>query len=257
MNVRELIKRHQGIEIRVSAGSGSRDDPYVLEKCDVQEAALTQMNLLRAIGRGLGELWRIVEWAPCSIGSANELIRIDTVRFTQMEIETMTRAVFFDTRAVAGAPHRLHPLICWRGPAGTPVLPYELGWLHFDKVLDNARSGESFDQTIQYSGAGAKAAVYVYKRSGARVAELERAATIILNLNPGIVDPWPVVEVGPFAVKSFLLGKDLTMLGVAVCDSYFVKVRLTFEDDLKMRELMTFTLNVLVACVQQASATKQ
>ncbi|HRQ96785.1 MAG TPA: hypothetical protein PK440_17575 [Candidatus Accumulibacter phosphatis] len=259
MNIRELLKRDHGIDLRISAGTGHRNDPYVVEKCGVEDAALTQVQLLRGIARGLGELWRIKEWKPYDVGSVTEVIRIDALRFTPTQIETETRSIYFDTRAVAGDPFSLHPLTSWRGPSGSVVLPYELGWLHFDKTLKNAPFAGAFDQTILYSSAGAKASVYVYARSpgdtgGARDAELKRASAILLS--PELKDPWPVIEIGPFAVKFFLSGDDITVVGVAVSGLYFVKVRLTYFDDLKMRELMNTTLNALAACVQNASAIK-
>ncbi len=259
MNIRELLKRDHGIEVRVSAGTGRRDDPYVVEECGAEEAALTEAQLLRGIARGLGGLWRIIEWKPCDVGSATEVIRIDALRFTPTQIETTTRGVYFDTRAVAGTPYSLHPLTSWRGPPDSLILPYELGWLHFDEALNNAPAAETFDQTILYSGAGAKASVHVYVRSaadagGARDAELKRASAVLLN--PELKDPWPVIEMGPFAMKFFLSGRDVTAVGVAVSGLYFVKVRLTHFDDLKMRELMSSTLKALGTCVQYASAVK-
>jgi hypothetical protein len=213
------------------------------------------MQLLRGISRGLGELWRIKEWKPCAVGSATEVIRIEALRFTQTQIEAETRGVYFDTRAVTGDPCLLHPLVAWRGPPGLPGLPYELGWLHFDQALNNTSSDGAFDQTAFYSGAGAKASVYVYVRSvvdgeGSRDAELERASAALPA--PGLEDPWPMIEIGPFALKFFLSGSDMTVVGVAVSGMYFVKVRLTCFDDPKMRELMMATLVALCTCVEHA-----
>ncbi|HOF42100.1 MAG TPA: hypothetical protein PLD73_18680 [Candidatus Hydrogenedentes bacterium] len=259
MNIRQLLKRDHGIDVRISAGIGRRDDPYVLDKCDVEEAALTMLQLLRGLGRGLDELWRIIEWTPSGVDATTEVIRIEVVRFTETEIETTTRGVYFDTSAVSGAPHTLHPLISWQGSSGVPALPFELGWLHFDQVFNNAASDGLFDQTILFSGAGAKASVYVYTRSSGnggetRDAELERAAAVVLTA--GLQDPWPVIEVGPFAVKCFLSRTDMTLVGVALCGPYFVKVRLTYFDDLKMREMMNASLMALGACVTCARENK-
>ncbi|MDD3936164.1 hypothetical protein [Rhodoferax sp.] len=259
MNIRELLKRDFGIEVRISAGTGHRDDPFVVENCGAEDAALTQVQLLRGIARELGELWRIIEWKLCEVDSTTEVMRIHTTRFTPTQIETETRGIYFDTRLVVGAPCLLHPLTSWRGPPGSPVLPYELGWLHFNEAVNNAPFAETFDQTIFYSGDGAKASVYVYDRSasnagGTRDEELKHASALLLN--PELRDPWPVIEMGPFAMKFFLLGNDMTAVGIAVCGPYFVKVRLTYFDDLKMRELMKFTLSELGTCVHSASTVK-
>jgi hypothetical protein len=253
MNVKQLLNRDFGIEVRISAGTGRSEDPYVLEKCRAEEAALTQVQLLRGIGNGLGELWRIIEWAPLDrLDTVTEVIRIEAVRFTQEKIETSRRRIFFDIRAVSGHPNALHPLICWRGPMDAPHLPYELGWLHFDKVINNASGKGPLDQTICYSGTGAKASVYVYARppgeaNAIRDAELERAAMIVSN--PELKDPWPVIEAGPFAMNFFISGDDITAVGVAVSGQYFIKYRLTYFDDPIMRELMSATINALRAYV--------
>lgn len=261
MNVRELLKRDHGIEVRISGGTGRRHDPYVVENCSVEEAALTQVQLLRGIACGLNVLWRIKEWSPCDICSATEVIVVETLWFTPTQVETEILGVYFDTRAVAGDPCSMHPLISWQGPPGSPILPYELGWLHFNKALNDSPTTGTFDHTVVYGGPGAKASIYVYARSagdagGVRDAELERCASAAISLNPDLDDPWPVIEMGPFAMKVFLSGGDITVVGLAVSGMYFVKVRLTYFDNSKMRELMTSTLMVLGACVQDASIVR-
>ena len=40
IGVKELLKRDFGIDVRISAGSGRKDDPYIIEKCSDEEAAL-------------------------------------------------------------------------------------------------------------------------------------------------------------------------------------------------------------------------
>lgn len=262
MNIRDRIRLDHGIDVRISAGSGRREDPYVIEDCSAAEAALTQMQLLRGLGLGVGNLWRIIEWLPCDAGAATEVIRIETVRFTEDEIETTTRGLYFDTRAVTGQPHALHPLISWRGPSDAPVLPFELGWLHFDKALHNA-TPDAVDETLFYSAPGAKASVYIYSRQaegrvGERDAELARVAAMAFKT--GMKDPWPVIESGTFALKYFLSEEDLSLVGVANYGPHFIKVRLTYIDDPKMREMMSATVGALSACLvaaQDASGGKE
>jgi hypothetical protein len=261
MNIRELLKHDAGIEVRISGGTGRRDDPYVIEECSKDEAALTQVQLLQGIGNGLGEIWRIIDWRPCDIGSATEVIQIEALRFTQTEIETSTRNIYFNTQFVSGNPYKLHPLTAWQGSTKFPVLPFELGWLHFVNSVSNSSSEILFDQMVFYSGAGAKATVYIYSKqsngAGAtRDAELERVAAMVV-LNPELEEPGPRLEVGPFAMKFFISADDITAAGVAEFGAYFIKVRLTFFDDLKMRELMLTSLNVLAACVESALSAHQ
>jgi hypothetical protein len=249
MSLRDRFKQDHGLDVRIDRGSGTRGDPFVLDACGEADAALGQLHLLRCVGRGLGQLWRIVEWLPTELGSATEVIRVESVTFTETQIVTETRGVYFDTRAVDGSPRTRHPLQVWSGPGGVLTLPYELGWLHFDQSMDNAAAGEArFDQTVMFSGQGAKAAVYVYgPAAGDAVAEaeaeFERAAATAKA--GGVEDPWGVFRVGPFAAKFLLTGPDMTVVALAVQGDHFVKVRLTHFDDRKMRELMRATLGAL------------
>jgi hypothetical protein len=259
MTIREMLSRDFGIEVRISGGEGKRDDPYVIEACDAEEAALTQWNFLRGLGYGRGTLWRIVEWTSCDVGSATEVVRIEQIHFGESVINTDLIAFYFDTRAVSGLPHSKQPLTAWRGPIGTPMLPRDLGWLHFDQIEENTGSPNAFDQTIQYNGQGAKAGVSIYssprtEAADARIEELKLAVQIMHQALPNLQAPWPPFEAGPFVMAALLTGDDLTMVCIAVSGQFFIKVRLTFFDDLKMRELMNASLHALAACTQQTSS---
>lgn len=261
MILKHLLKLQHNIDVKVSAGNGQRETPYVIEPCSASEAALTQVHLLRGISLGLGALLRIDAWEPCDLGQANEVIRYTTVKFTESQILTDKIRIYFDTRQVIGTPFSLHPLISWSGPPGCPQLPYELGWLHFDATIDNSSVLGRFDHSIFYSGFDSKASVYVYEKPEADTddrqgAELNRAVEQVLAMDPALKDPWPIVKAGPFAMKYFLAAKDMTAVGVAISGPYFIKVRMTYFDDLKMREMMSSTLNALVAQVALAATEK-
>lgn len=209
MNIKDLLKNDQGMDVMISGGAGRRDDPYVVEKCVVAESALTQMQLIQGIERGMHEIWRITEWAPCNEGSATEVIRTESVHFTEDKIETTDRALYFDTSDVSGSPYTLHPLVCWRSPDDLIVLPFELGWVHFSGVENNAESSHDFDQTIFFGGLWCKATVYVYSRPpgddviNMRDAEMMKVTSAIAQTLPDLEDPWPGIEIGPFALKYF------------------------------------------------------
>lgn len=259
MTIKAMLLQDFGIDVRISGGEGKRDDPYVIEACDAEEAALTQWNFLRGLGYGRGTLWRIVEWTSCDVGSATEVLQIEQIHFGETVVNSTLISYYFDTRAVSGLPHTKQPLTAWRGPPGLPVLPRDLGWLHFDQIMENTGSSNEFDQTIQYNGQGAKAAVYIYssprtEAADSHIEELKLALEVMRQALPNLQAPWPPFEAGPFVMAALLSGDDLTMVGIAVIGQYFIKVRLTFFDDLKMRELMNASLHALAACTQQASS---
>ncbi len=260
MNIRDLLKDDFGIDVRIASGMGSRNDPFVLEPCSVEDAARTQLETMRGLGMGRGQLWRTLEWKPCEEGPATEVFRRQAVRFEPEQIETLQLASYFDSRAVSGSPCSLHPLTVWRGPEGTPSLPYELGWLHFDSASSASDEPGHLNETVYYSGQGVKATVYVYSRAEAdqrptaeaRKAELANVVAMAKGMNPQIEAPWPTMAAGPLSLQYLLADKNMTVAGVAASDRYFVKVRMTYFDDLKMREMMNSFLTALAERVEQA-----
>lgn len=254
LSLKDMLKRDHGLEVRVSGGSGTREAPFVLEACDAEEAALSQLRLLRGIGLGSGPwFWRMIDWQASPTDRSLQAVAIQTVHFSRTEIVRTDRTFYFDARAVTGDPHVLHPLSVWKGPAGAPVLPYELGWLHFDGALDNSLQAHRFDHSIAYSGPGAKATVYVYDRpatASTREDELRLSAAAVMK--PGVTDPWPEGPIGPFLAKFLLSGDDMTIIAIAECGPYFVKLRLTHFDEGPIRSMMADSVGALADAVTAA-----
>ena len=76
----------------------------------------------------------------------------------------------------------------------------------------------------------------------------------IRALQPNLEAPWPVEIAEPFALQAFLSGEDMTIAGIALLGRLFLKLRLTFFDDPKMRELMQETIQDVVRLAQAAGA---
>jgi hypothetical protein len=253
MKLRQALMDDFGIEVLLERGSGQRDDPFVIEPCSAAEATRTQLNLLRGLGRGRGELWRLLqaEAAP-EVAPAVQRLRIETVLFTPEQIETETRAYYFDVSRVLGVPDAGVPLIEWNDSRATFSAVSQIGWLHFDGAIDNSNTLEVLDTTLMYSALGAKAAIYVYDPSDRysevdpsaelRDKELKTVSDQIRAIYSNAVAPWPVRITEPFALQYFLLGENLSVAGVALPGRHFLKFRLTYFDDPKMRELMEETI---------------
>src|SRR5262245_27599504 len=105
MNLRDGLKADFGIDVLLERGIGLRDDPFVIEQCSSAEATRTQLNLLRGLGLGRRELWRLflAEPAP-EVGPAIQRLRINAVLITQEQVITQTRAYYFDVSRVDGTP---------------------------------------------------------------------------------------------------------------------------------------------------------
>lgn len=264
MNLREALRADFGIEVRIEGGTGARTDPFVIEACSAADATATQLDLLRGLCRGRRELWRLLDVEAVGDGSPTlQKVNIETVRFSADQIYSETRAYYFDVRKVDGRPNAAQPPPVWSDARSDFSAPHQLGWLHFDRAIDNAAAGTELDVTLLYSGPAAKAAVYIYgapeihvaRQAGldARIEELEQVSNGILHQYPQAEAPWPRSENPPFLVRYFIVGDDLSLAGVADMGRHFVKIRLTFHDEPKMRELMNGTMRDLCRCALRGS----
>ena len=262
MNLRQLLKADFGIEVLVQGGTGLADDPFIIEPCSATDATRTQLNLLRGLERGRGELWRLLEAKP--VAPAVQRLRIKTVLFTPDEIINETRGYYFDVSRVDGIPDAGTPLTEWEDPRTTFFAVYQIGWLHFDRATPNNPSKDVLDTSLHYSSVGAKATIYMYdsadpftrerSREECRAKELESVCDEIRAIQPNLEAPWRFEIAGPFAFQAFLSGENITIAGIAVLDRLFLKLRLTFFDDSKMRELMHETVQDVVRLAQTAGA---
>jgi hypothetical protein len=160
MNVRDALKADYGIDVRIGSGTGVRNDPFVIEPCTTAEAVRTQIDLLRGLGRGRRELWRLLRVEPF-----NGLQRLvfDAIWFTETEIISETRSLFFDLGAVAGIPDANAPVVEWFDPRSPFVAVSQIGWLHFDRAVYNSETREELDTSLCYSAHNAIANIYIYE----------------------------------------------------------------------------------------------
>ena len=248
MRVRDLLKTDFDYDVIIASGVGTRGDPFVIEPSDEATASLTQYRVLQGLGRGRREIWRVLSnGVYAEDHAARQWIEIETVHYTDTDIVTERRRLFFDISAVEGAPDAMETGTAWRSPALPFEAPYHLEWIHFDGVTVNADPRAPVDVSLFYSGIGAKATVYVYEGTVpsdadpavSRDEELRRACQRVESQYPEATDPWRVQHAGALALRYYLIGETLSVVGVARRAGYFLKLRLTFTDDLKMRELMT------------------
>ena len=255
-HLRHTLKADYGIEVLVDSGSGLRDDPFVIEPCSAADATRTQLNLLRGLGRSRRELWRLLQVETIrEVAPAVQCLGIETVKFPPNEIISEKRAYHFDVSRVDGVPFAGVPLIEWTDPRTTFSAVSQIGWLHFDGTIDNGQDNHALDISLQYSALGAKATISVYGSVNQsleerlpednRAKELQSVCSQVQMMYGNAKAPWPVHLIEPFALQAFLIGEQLSVVAVAVLGQQFLKLRLTYFDDLKMRELMYETVHEL------------
>ncbi len=251
MNLKDALKTDFGIEVLISKGIGAADDPFVIEPCSVLNAVRSQLNVLRGISRGRGELWRLLTAEDAhDVGPSIQRLRIETVLFKPDEIVTETRGYYFDIGHVNGIPNANAPFIEWADSRTRFQASFQICWWHFDSLIDNKPDQAALDVTLQYSTIGAKAAIYIYGQSDQFLqTDIAREFLSVCDqvrvLYPNAETPWPETEIGPFKMQHFLIGEDLSVAGVGVLGSHYLKLRLTYFDDLKMRELMNASIREL------------
>ena len=262
MSIREALKADFGIEVRVNRGSGQRDDPFVIEPSTAAEAVRTQLDLLRGLSRGRRELWRLLTVEPAGDDTpAMQRVRVETIAFTPEEFITEVRAFYFDVSQVDGLPDAGAPLIVWTDPRTTFAAVSQIGWLHFDNAIDNSRDDTALNASLFYSAIGAKATIYVYSASDPtakglppnqrRDRELHSVCSQVHAENGEADSPWPAQVAGPFVLKHFLIGDDLSVAGIAILGEHFLKLRMTCRDEPKMREVMRDTVEELACLVHK------
>jgi len=264
MDLRQALKSDVGIEVLVAEGEGLRTSPWVIEPCSADDATRTQLNVFRGLCRGRRELWRLLQAEPAvDVGNHIHRLRIETISFTADKIFTETRAYYFDVSHVHGTPNAATPPPAWSDTRVSFTAAPQIGWLHFDQTIDNSRD-QHLDVTLLYSGWGAKAAIYVYEPSDrpklqapfrdVRESELSAVCDHILTLHPTALTPWQPHLVEPFLLRHLLIQDDMSVAGVAVDGAYFVKLRLTYFDDIKMRSLMNETIAELCSSINRPRA---
>ena len=201
-------------------------------------------------------MWRLLKCEPAEeVAPSLQRLRIEAISFTQSDVITETRGYYFDVSRVDGMPDAGTPLIEWADPRTTFSAVSQIGWLHFDKAIDNSQDRNVLDTSLLYSGLGAKATIYVYgsvvrsaqefKFEECRSNELQSACDKVLALHPNAEKPWPVLLLEPFVLQHFLIGQDVSVAGIAVLGPHYLKLRLTYFDELKMRGLMSDTVREL------------
>lgn len=264
MNLRHALRADFGVNVLIESGRGLRHDPYVIEPCSAAVATRTQLDLLRGLGYGRQELWRLTGAAMVPApGTLIQVLDLDSVIFKPDEIITEARSYYFDVSQIDGQPDPITPVIAWSDSRSKFSAPHQIGWLHFDRAIDNG-GFDRLDASLIYSAAGAKGALYLYQveerpkspafSSDRRIHELGLISDEVRRQHPEAKTPWPPMIANPFALQTFLIGDRISFAGVADMGNHLLKLRLTFYDDPELREMMSDTMMELRRLALSASS---
>ncbi len=256
MTISETIKADFGLDVLIQSGNGTRAEPFVLEPCTAEVATAAQLNFLKGLGLGRREIWRLKAVENIRTQSANvQKVTIETVSFTDTQVISERRSYYYDLCNVDGIPDVANPPPIWFNKQVGIAAPPQIGWLHFDKQIDHSRGTGELNTSLQYSGLGSKLALYFNKNPNTLPgeppaermgAEFNFSCGDVVRVNPDAEAPWPPFEFGPFLGTFFLIDQQLSLVAVTCRGDYFIKIRHTFFDDPKMRELMQQTTDELI-----------
>ena len=272
MNLKDLLKRDFGYDLKISGGFGqSRADLIVVVASHPADASLTEMLVLRGIGKGRGILWRTLERTQLKHeGMSLEQVKIETKAVSDTEIITQRENYYFDVGHATPDRRPLPTAIGYRHSRTGMVLPYEIGWLHFDSVTDNEPVAPGLGQTIAYGAPGIKATVYVYDKGRADVPkdvvasvakeEFKSAVSELMRVNPKAKALGDPSNNGVMIQQKFVIDQDFSIVALGVKAGSFIKLRITFVQDPLLMDLVNQSLaafqEVLAGRGDQAGSQK-
>jgi hypothetical protein len=247
INLAERIRKDFGFEVSVIGGNGSRTNPWYIIEPDSERAALHAMQLLTAFSSVQNALWRLdkaqlLEEAPDQLRVVIERIRLQDEKVVA---ERVPYFIQFDLPATQVDPQGV--LGCVQPQVGL-VLPYQLGWLHYQGATESMPldvSGAGY--AAPYGAPGIEATVFLYPgRSAFPDARLDvqdisgefADADRMLQIHSGNLalgeeqTIQPEQARLPWKIRNYTTPEGGTaLLMLTATGDHFIKVRLTAKPD--------------------------
>lgn len=240
MNLKDMLKRDFGLELRISGGYGlSLDDLIIVLNSNPFDASMTEMHILRAIGKERSSIWRTLARTPVEIDRRSlEQIEIKTIEVVESEIIMQKTNHYFDVSMAVARGKVLPTVTAFTDKESKLGLPYEIGWLHYDRVTDHE---PGLGQSIAYGAPGIKATVYVYDNMRTDIPsdidalvvrnELETAVSELMELHPTARPLADLLKSNILLIQPFRIDDDVSLVALGVIRGKFIKLRITYSHD--------------------------
>jgi len=244
--IKEMLYRDFGYELNIGGGSGqSKLDPMTVNASTPEQASNSELLVLRGLVRGRGIFWHLLESNVIEVDGRHLVQRkIETKEFTKNQIITQTENYYFErSKAPIYSGQRLPIDIAHTDENIGLSFPSEIGWLHFEEIVDYEIRQPGLGYSLAYNAPGFKATVYVYpilERVPEHDAELKSAIDdyVSLNGNDSVEHHWGG-STDEYQSSFYFIPKgsrkELSGVTVIKCVNHFVKIRVTFYDDLEIR----------------------
>jgi hypothetical protein len=183
-----------------------------------------------------------VQWDDASEGTGHvEKVTVLAKHAGDTDVITEHRSLYFDVSALngRGVGHRTIPVV--RLPLQKRMnLPWQIGWFHFDELIDNSAADPGLGVSVGYSSPRAKMTIYVYDKgvgdliqtypdSSAAKAEYEQALFEFELVTPDIVVIHEHEERG-IRIRLYETNDVMSAVVIAPFNGFFFKMRLTWQD---------------------------
>lgn len=172
-----MLRNDFGVDLSIEGGFGqSAKDPICLATSQAQDASLTQLKIARFIYGAMGAYWRVIAREYVT----SEPVKLEKltfeIKFTEgLNVVTEQRNLYFDLSAVALKDSDQLPPISISVPPPVDVsLPWQIGYFHFDNLIDNETDRPGLGFSAAYSAPHTKMTVYLY----------DKGISNLINANP-------------------------------------------------------------------------
>lgn len=269
-----MFKEDFGVDLPVSGHGGGPDSPFLITVDDAQHAVDVQAAVINLLARGQQLPWRFVSQEVIGATPVRTRTAIEICELTDLRFALETRRYYFDW----GGPAAVSSIQILPMPTGFTdahsgvALPYELGWLHLERAMDNEAETPGLGTSVQYGSSLVRGSVFVYDL-GRRVesddaerieAEFQNSIEDVLRLVPESsvlgVNQLPSNS-GKVWWRLALLavpGKRTSAVLLSTIGGVFVKGRITWEAmDKQTDEIGLTSLRALVDCLDNSSALRR
>lgn len=260
--LRDILLKSQGVALNIDGGMGQKEaDPIQLLDDGAVSASHTLFLTLRAIGRSRGVLWKTISLDQISSKPEWSIYRVRLeVLLVTTEEEIKTVESYYFKAYYSGHENALlsMPMVC--DPRLPFVVPYELGWIHFDQLrdLETQESGQGL--SLAYGAPGIKATLFQYNRgqidlSATDVAKSEflDANDQFLTSNPSAVRIADRQSFSEICLSWYSLNDDVSVVGVAIVRGFYLKVRITYVRDQILDRVVGESLSALNAFISASA----
>lgn len=240
--LRAMLMNDFGKDILISGGFGNNaTDPIILSAQSPHDASWSEMEVAKCIYGQLGWHWKMLDRAKVD-GPQGALERLSCeVRYVEEEqFVTETRSFYFDVSQISLDDEAQTTPICGvnLGADTGMGLPYQLGWFHFDSLIDNEVDHPGLGASVAYSAPNTKATLYVYNKGDAEIdgvaqpekleKEFQLACRDFLTLNPSaeaIAENFS----SNLMFRSFGVGSAYSVVTLSTAGNHFFKLRATLD----------------------------